>query len=105
MLGLFTTARAKLKAIEEIMARSQRGVHKRIDENRELLELLKEQAPEFLEKHFWVEGWLRSQDEFLNDLQKAVQVPNPFDGRQIEYPRPWPGRGNVVVADKGVGHA
>lgn len=79
----------ELKAIELVMKKSARGVHKRIDENRELLELLQQRAPEFLRENFWVEGWLRGQDMFLNDLLRALPIPNPLESKQ--FPRPWPG--------------
>lgn len=83
-----TTQKRKLAGVVKVLTHSQRGIHKRIDENRELLELLQERAPEFLEKHFWVEGWLRSQDEFLSDLLAALPVPNPVPAGN--FPRPWP---------------
>lgn len=79
----------KLRAVTKVMETSQRGVFKRIDENRELLELLRERAPEFLDKHSWVEGWLESQDLFLNDLLAAVPVSKPS---MPNYPRPWPAK-------------
>lgn len=78
----------KLKAVEEVLMHSYRGIHKRIDENRELLELLQSQAPEFLEKHSWVEGWLLGQDGFLVDLLAALPVDNPVPSGN--FPRPWP---------------
>jgi hypothetical protein len=83
-----TTQKRKLAGVVKVLTHSQRGIHKRIDENRELLELLQERAPEFLEKHFWVEGWLRSQDEFLSDLLAALPVPNPVPA--VNFPPPWP---------------
>lgn len=90
--------RKKLKAVEDVLTRSHRGIHKRIDENRELLDLLQSRAPEFLEKHFWVEGWLRSQDEFLADLLAALPIANPIPS--ANFPRPWPTgvRAPVVAA-------
>lgn len=81
--------RAKLLAVEGVLTRSEQGIHKRIDENRELLELMRERAPEFLQANFWVEGWLRSQDRFLTDLLKAMPITNhSISG---DFPRPWPG--------------
>lgn len=80
--------RRKLQGVEDVLTQSHRGIYKRIDENRELLELLLEKAPDFLQKHFWVEGWLRGQDEFLGDLLAALPVPKPVES--ADYPRPWP---------------
>ncbi|MBE0844026.1 hypothetical protein IH709_22795, partial [Escherichia coli] len=34
-------------------------------ENRELLELIKNQHPEILDEYPWVSGWLDSQEKFL----------------------------------------
>lgn len=86
MLGIFTSK--KLKALEEVLTCSHRGIHKRIDENRELLETLQRHAPELLEKHWWVEGWLQSQDGFLSDVLAALPVANPVPSQY--FPRPWP---------------
>jgi hypothetical protein len=73
------------------------GVHKRIDENRELLELLQSEAPEFLSKHHWVEGWIRSHDDFFVDLAGTVPIEKgTFLGQAVRnperFPRPWPSR-------------
>ncbi|ENP6299995.1 hypothetical protein ACD103_005176, partial [Escherichia coli] len=45
--------------------RTQGGVNKRISENRELLELIKNQHLEILDEYPWVSGWLDSQEKFL----------------------------------------
>jgi hypothetical protein len=66
-----------LQAIGSVVSQVGRGVYKRIDENRELLELLKSRCPEFLEQHFWVEGWIRSQDEFLTAIADASGAHKP----------------------------
>jgi len=76
-------------SITNVLLTSQRSIYKRIDENRELMELLQEKAPDFLKEHFWIEGWLKSQDAFLNDLAPFA----PTDNARIKeglYPRPWP---------------
>ena len=89
---LFVSARAnaqRLEAINRVLEHVGRGVFKRIDENRELVELLLEECPGFLEQHPWVLGWLRSQDDFLTELAKAAKVPEPLQ-RDFDFPRPWP---------------
>ena len=69
---------------------------KRIDENRELLELLRKDAPELLTKQPWIESWLRSQDEFLNELAAQVPLddaqfaPTPLGYPGHQFPRPLP---------------
>lgn len=64
----------KLTQIEAVLERSQGGLGKRIDENRELLEHLYLDAPILMKEKPWIAGWLHSQDEFLNDLAKAASV-------------------------------
>lgn len=83
----------RLKAIDEVLHTNNRGIVKRIDEGRELLELLQEKCPGFLEEHFWVEGWIESNDIFLMDLATAAQKTNLFRLNEMRpFPRPWPGR-------------
>lgn len=80
--------------VRRIMGWTGGGVHKRIDENRELLELLRDKAPDFLELNPWVISWLESNDTFLSALARAVPI---TDGRFLEqalmfpadFPRPW----------------
>lgn len=77
------------------------GIYKRIDEVRELTELLTKDAPDFLVTHPWVCGWLSSTDDFLNAVANATDpvMQNEYlfprrDGAQ-PFPRPrqeesWP---------------
>lgn len=55
----------RLNSLSETIKRTQGGVNKRISENRELLELIKNQHPEILDEYPWVSGWLDSQEKFL----------------------------------------
>lgn len=90
----FRTNAERLRKIDDVSGRIGRGVYKRIDENRELLELLKHDAPDLLLNRGNVEGWLRSHDDFFTELEKIVHIPNPWSRKQLpgfEYPRPWPG--------------
>ena len=70
-----------------------RGIYKRIDEQRELLELLQREAPDLLLRCPWIERWMKTQDEFLCELaliagvENTTPAPAPF---QCPYPRPWP---------------
>ena len=85
----------RLRAVEDVTSRIGRGVFKRIDENRELLQLLKERCPNVVENYPWIEGWLRSHDDFFVELAKVTQAANPFEhfkgnGEPV-FPRPWPG--------------
>ena len=44
------------------------GAHKRVDENRELLELLQSKAPFLLDQYPWIVGWLRANDEVFVEM-------------------------------------
>lgn len=54
--------------IQETLERTEGGIFKRIDENRELAELLARNAPQLLKEHPAVMTWLKSQDHFLSEL-------------------------------------
>lgn len=83
--------RKTVDQVKKILARHQGGIYKRIDENRELLELLQREAPELLAKQPWIVGWLESQDGFLCDLESAVPLSDvQFPKRTSDFPRPWP---------------
>lgn len=82
--------------IKAILGFTGGGVHKRIDENRELLELLQSEAPAFLASNRWVEGWLLSNDEFFVALESKVPLTEGMylmaaQTRPHRFPRPWPG--------------
>lgn len=82
----------RLQSIDAVLDSHQGGVAKRIDENIELLVLLQEKSPAFLEDHPWVEGWIASNHQFLSDLASAGQKTDSFRlNRQQPFPRPWPG--------------
>lgn len=78
-------AKHKLARVVRLCTESDgsRGIWKRIDENRELLECLQEHAPEFLERCRWVEGWLATQDAFLCSLQKLIAKPSTGGRRGV----------------------
>lgn len=87
----------ELSRVKSILGFVGGGVHKRIDENRELLELLQRQAPDFLASHSWVEGWLAANDGFLLTLASTVPITEgQFLGEALthpdKFPRPWPGQ-------------
>lgn len=85
-------SKKQLAEIQAVVSRAGHGVHKRIDENREMLELLQTSAPDVLEKFPWVEGWLRAHDEFFTGLAELVEVENRAGRKSsLPYPRPWPG--------------
>ncbi|CAE6967394.1 hypothetical protein [Paraburkholderia domus] len=77
MLAL-TLNRTVVARVRRILGWTCGGVHKRIDENIELLELLRDRAPDFLEQHPWVVNWFESHDEFLRQLASAVPLKEGF---------------------------
>lgn len=88
----------QLKKIEFFLrhSRSERGIWKTIDENRELLQCLQTNAPEALEKCPWIEGWIAGTDIFLVDLMILFGLEREQPGGPC-FPRPWPGK--FPVAD------
>lgn len=74
---------------------------KRMDEVRELMETLAPDQTDALHKYPWVEGWLRSTDQFLCGLAEAVMAADPsieraylfrrrdFPGGEAYPRRPW----------------
>ncbi len=72
------------RQLVSIIETKEAGIFKRLDENRELLELLMQETPEFLATHPWVVSWLESQDDFLLELAILSDVP------QHKKIRPWP---------------
>lgn len=87
----------ELSRIKSVLGFMGGGVYKRIDENRELLELLQHQAPDFLASHSWVEGWLAANDEFFLALASTLPITEgQFLGEALtrpdKFPRPWPGK-------------
>lgn len=70
------------------------GAHKRVDENRELLELLHSKAPHLLDECPWIVGWLRANDEvFVGMAEMATEL--GLEARfavRAGFPRAWPER-------------
>ena len=46
------------------------GLNKRIDENREIMELIFSKAPELVSSHPWLVGWLNANDAFFTQLSE-----------------------------------
>lgn len=95
-MNIFRSA-GLMKRVRKILGWSGGGIHKRIDENRELLELLQQEAPHLLKSYYWIEGWLKANDEFFNDLAATVPI---SEGRFLghvkstgtPFPRQWPNK-------------
>lgn len=80
--------------LAHILQRLGGGAHKRVDENRELLQMLQMSAPEFLEAHPWVVGWIKCNDEVFMALARMSSEQGLRDGERFgprpNFPRPWP---------------
>ncbi|HID6148202.1 TPA: hypothetical protein ACXGW1_003639 [Escherichia coli] len=100
-MGLFhkSAEKEKLEALEKVISKTNRGIFKRIDENRELLELLYEKAPELMDKCFWIRCWIESQDEFLSKLAEISGVENRTYNLTPDkpYPRPFPKKPDCLM--------
>jgi hypothetical protein len=85
-----------VREVQQTLAIIGGGIHKRIDENRELLELLRRETPALIAARPWIEGWLLSQDNFLVELAKQVPVNPPrfrsesSPQNSPKFPRPLP---------------
>lgn len=89
-------------ALVQLLEQVGGGVHKRVDENRELLELLQRKAPHLLDECPWIEGWLRANDEVfvgMAAMATALRLEPRFAERP-GFPRAWPER--CSFADQGV---
>ncbi|MFL9886794.1 hypothetical protein PQR66_27395 [Paraburkholderia agricolaris] len=78
---------------EQLAGRDCRRLIKRIDETRELVELLAAQAPDLLRTHPWVLLWLEDNDSFLVELAEAIGEPPLTTGschRAGIWLRAWP---------------
>ncbi|SIO72842.1 hypothetical protein SAMN05444172_9329 [Burkholderia sp. GAS332] len=79
--------------VERLAGWNCRRLIKRIDETRELVELLQVQAPDLLRTHPWVLLWLEDNDSFLVELAEAIaEPPLTVDSchRSGIWLRPWP---------------
>lgn len=79
--------------VERLAGRNCRRLIKRIDETRELVELLQVQAPDLLRTHPWVLLWLEDNDSFLVELAEAIGEPlltSESRHRSGIWLRPWP---------------
>lgn len=77
------------------------GVHKRTDENRELLELLQQKAPELLKECPWVAAWIGRNDEVFCALRAMAEAHGDMRPRfrpRPGFPRPWPASGDDKAA-------
>lgn len=86
-------ANRKIMAIEELATErgTTGGLAKRIDENRELLELLQERVPQFVSSHPWLVGWIKANDEFFTQLEGILENRKVlYMSNMNKVPRPWP---------------
>ncbi len=91
-LSLFQRKKKQEEQLYWLASKSEagRGVLKRIDENRELLQCLQKNAPEFLKCCPWVDGWLAGNDIFFINFALIMGVAGD-EWKKQNFPRPWPG--------------
>ncbi|EMR0499913.1 hypothetical protein ROS72_004661 [Citrobacter freundii] len=77
----------KLSKLEKLISQNERGVYKRIDENRQLLELLIRETPDLFETHGWIRGWFKSLDEYLLALSHEANLSEYESSIRV---RPYP---------------
>jgi hypothetical protein len=83
-------ATARLVEIQNVLDRCHGGVYKRMDENRELLELLQKKAAPLLEDCPWIVGWMSSNDQFFQALEALEVAAHPQFTKRPGFPRAWP---------------
>ncbi|ENG3407021.1 hypothetical protein ABTY17_004809 [Salmonella enterica] len=64
----------RIDSICETIKLTQGGINKRIDENRELLQLIESQCPQLLDEHPWINGWIDSQEQYLLAIAECAYV-------------------------------
>lgn len=101
-MSLFTNQ--KLKAIQRLASTHGKtgGLLKRIDENRELLQLLYEKAPTLMREHRRVAAWVAGNDAMFVELQKILGIEGP---EQPGFPRPMPQPANSLDELQGLRNA
>uniref|UniRef100_A0AAE4G7Y6 Uncharacterized protein n=1 Tax=Herbaspirillum huttiense subsp. nephrolepidis TaxID=3075126 RepID=A0AAE4G7Y6_9BURK len=67
--------RAKHAALAGIISSHEGGARKRTSENKELLELLQQDAPHLLEQKPWVLSWIRSHAAYFGAVEEASALP------------------------------
>ncbi|MGQ3054526.1 MAG: hypothetical protein ACT6S0_22310 [Roseateles sp.] len=92
MFGFFKSAKLKKLEVLATTRNDTGGLFKRIDENRELLEVLFREAPSFMQSHPWVEGWIKGNDAFFEGVRSTLGLEldnlHPFLANRV--PRAWP---------------
>lgn len=89
----FLASHRKMKRLTDLAdgknwTRSKTRIHKHIDENRQLLELLLEDVPELLKKKPWIIAWCEKRDEFSTEFADIMGTENYLP--RHDFPRAWP---------------
>lgn len=98
MIGILKAVQG-FKRLSGILGWVGGGLYKRIDENRELMELLRREAPDLVAQHPEIANWLQAHDDFFCELESAMPPSDmrfgprqPMPGsEQPGFPRSWPG--------------
>lgn len=85
------SAALDMQAVDRLFWTCEGGIYKRIDEIRELLELLMEKCPAVLLQHNEILMCLQSQDVFLTRLLELIPHLQPLSSEAIpSFPRDFP---------------
>lgn len=87
----------KSAEVMKIISDPEKGVYSVIDKSRDVIDLLRKEAPEFMASNFWVIDFLTDQDKFLKKIADTVDTTTfPIEIQKKikngEYPRPFPSR-------------
>ena len=79
-----------LRHFRKLVRKTEGGIWKRADENRELYSLLEREAPDWLASHSWVSSWFTSHDRFYHTIGTKIGVPRRNQVREhvlLDEPR------------------
>lgn len=89
MFGI-NSNKTQLTEVRRVLSKTSGGIYKRIDENRELLELLVKEAPELIQRYPWVVNWIKSTDDFLTSMVAVSEMTVSDMSHCKQLPRSWP---------------
>jgi len=86
---MFGSKKMEYRELLDVIKNTEGGIYKRIDENRELLQLLLEEHPDLLKNKPWIERWILATDNYLISLLRHTELPLSKPG-DPQMPRPFP---------------
>ena len=96
MIGILKAVQG-FKRLSGILGWVGGGLYKRIDENRELMELLRREAPDLVAQHPEIANWLQAHDDFFCELESAMPPSDMRFGCQAASSLASPDPGRAVT--------